>query len=854
MSDRDSKRTSSAPASVPSQSPLVRVGYVIDGKYELERRLGRGGMGSVWAGRHVELGHRVAIKLISPTCAASPSARQRFTQEAKAAARLTSRHVARVFDNGELEDGTPYIVMEYLEGVSLSRRLRERRLTVHEAVLVAWQVGHALREAHAAGIVHRDIKPENIFIARSVDEEGFVAKVLDFGVAKLMSGCGLPEGAASASGSVVGTPRYMSPEQARGLRDVDHRSDLYSLGAVVFAMLTGRHMIQGELLTELLSKIVSGPLPDLMEVEPTLPPDLGRWFAKACARQPDQRFQRIDDMTAQLLKAAGIRRSELGRNVFRPAGAAPGEPQSDDDAPTMLDGPGRPEQTGRITKISNADELASQTVAGSALSGTHPLRVARVPRWAWAAGAGAALFAVAVVLAVRFGNWKLVAAERAQPAASGAAPAQCEGTLAVRILTDLSGATKSVATPYFYGEYDYLRELRETGGLRGCSLDVQYADYNYDAAEATRIYRRWKADPRWENVTAIFGFGSGDTLKVGALAAADQRPIVSASYLGELASPLPQAGPVEVPELSAAFVETTFRASKQTPGHRFNFFAGTDYSTGARIAMFYVRSAGGKRVAFFHCTAPYCTGPLAAAKTYAQQKLGLAIGRDLVIELTDDQPAIDRKVQAYFDEEAAHRKQNPDYAPVDWIWMGNSTNTTAQLARALHRLRVERKLKVQLIVNNWGFDENLAAECGDACVDWVHGIMPFAAFGDRRAEAMDEVVRLHDKWRKSDADGVVPADYRNVRYVQGYVSALLWRLAVERVLEAGKPVDGMALRDAFESFEQVDTGGLTAPLTFHPEDHRPQSSESIYKISAEHTLVFEPPARQIYLERDWLGW
>src|ERR1700730_4185506 len=167
-------------------SDLGRVGLVVGGKFRLDALIGRGAMGSVWSATHVNLGHRLAIKLVARESVQSPEALRRFDAEAKAAARLQSRHVVQVFDNGTLDDGTPYIAMELLTGENLDERIRRGGpVPLQEAVGILAQTCRALARAHASGIVHRDIKPDNIFLARGLDEDGDVVKILDFGVAKI---------------------------------------------------------------------------------------------------------------------------------------------------------------------------------------------------------------------------------------------------------------------------------------------------------------------------------------------------------------------------------------------------------------------------------------------------------------------------------------------------------------------------------------------------------------------------------------------------------------------------------------------------------------------------------------------
>jgi serine/threonine protein kinase len=299
-------------------------GDVIAGKYRLEREIGRGAMGTVWAALHTTLGQRVAIKLISAEHAGSVDARHRFSLEAKAAARLRSRHVVQVYDDGETPDGTPYIVMEFLEGETLEERLaRQRDMGLPEAVRITSHVGRALARAHAQGIVHRDLKSGNIFIAKTDDDElGWVAKVLDFGVAKLTDS---QAPSTTKTGAIVGTPLFMSPEQIRGASQVDHRADLYSLGMVFYNMVTGSHAYDGPSYSDVLVSICTEPLPDLRLTAPWLPKGLGNWFDKACARERELRFQSADEMVDALQEAAGgVRPSALPEEVSGPSGTLMG--------------------------------------------------------------------------------------------------------------------------------------------------------------------------------------------------------------------------------------------------------------------------------------------------------------------------------------------------------------------------------------------------------------------------------------------------------------------------------------------------------------------------------------------------
>jgi serine/threonine-protein kinase len=410
---------------LPSSAlPGHRPGDVIAGRYRLEREIGRGSMGTVWSAMHATLGQRVAIKLISSEQAGSSDARQRFALEAKAAARLRSRHVVGVYDDGETPDGTPYIVMEYLEGETLEQRLeRQRDMSLGEAVRITTHVARALARAHAQGIIHRDLKSGNIFLAKTEDDEiGWVAKVLDFGVAKLADKHGP---STTKTGTIVGTPLFMSPEQIRGASHVDHRADLYSLGMVFYNMVTGSHAFDGPSYSDVLVSICTQTLPDIRVAAPWLPTAVRGWFDKACARDRELRFQSADEMAEALLEAAG----PAGRN------SQPIIPEEAARPSATLVGYASPESS---TTILHADSAPSKTVvmseplAGS--SGTLRSRVstggsetvrprsgaARGVLAIWAA-AGVALAVIAMLIATAIGR---LTTER--PSADAARAAQPE--------------------------------------------------------------------------------------------------------------------------------------------------------------------------------------------------------------------------------------------------------------------------------------------------------------------------------------------------------------------------------------------------------------------------------------------
>ncbi len=281
------------------QSSGLAPGDVIAGKFRLDRIIGRGGMGAVWAGRHLQLDMPVALKFIESEPGPDGTlddARVRFEREARAAGQIRSPHVVQILDHG-IDGDRPYIAMELLEGEDLGQRLRrERRLGLAAAGRIATQAAKALRRAHDAGIIHRDLKPGNVFLARFDDDE--VVKILDFGVAKMRRAGAIDEKLATQVGIVFGSPSYMSPEQARGVRSIDHRSDLWSLAVILFRAITGVKPFQGASIADLVVKLCVDPLPVASRVAPELPAAVDRFFERAFARDPDLRFASAPELAA----------------------------------------------------------------------------------------------------------------------------------------------------------------------------------------------------------------------------------------------------------------------------------------------------------------------------------------------------------------------------------------------------------------------------------------------------------------------------------------------------------------------------------------------------------------------------
>src|SRR6188768_1246925 len=300
---------------------------LIAGKYRLTRLLGRGGMGSVWEGIHITLGNRVACKFIEPEFVSSQDAVRRFENEARAAASLKSKHVVDVYDHGIMPDGRPYIVMEFLAGEPLDARLAKvGTLPLTQAASIIQQVSRALHRAHGAGIIHRDLKPENVFLVWDDEDHTDLAKVVDFGIAKFTDASSTGVSSATRTGSIMGTPYYMSPEQARGLKNVDARSDIWSLGVIAYELLTGVRPYDGEAVGDILVKICTqAPVPP-SQLNPNLPEAINPWMMRALAQDPAQRFQDVRELADTLVTLAGVAgRSTLGSAVTsdgRAAGAS----------------------------------------------------------------------------------------------------------------------------------------------------------------------------------------------------------------------------------------------------------------------------------------------------------------------------------------------------------------------------------------------------------------------------------------------------------------------------------------------------------------------------------------------------
>jgi serine/threonine protein kinase len=309
-----------------------RVGTVAAGKYRILRLIGGGGMGRVYEAENLAIGKRVALKFVTLVTGAAGGgtvARARFHREARAVAAVESAHIVQIFDTAETEGGDPFLVMELLQGEDLAARLGRGRLEVGEALDLTAQALRGLRRAHAAGIIHRDLKPENLFLVPG-DDDRVVVKLVDFGLSKHVGPPGPEEGSGpvslTADGALLGTPLYMSPEQLEGAPDVDHRADLWSMGAILYEMLAGAPAFAETSYARLVIRICQREPEPLSGRAPGVPPAVEQLLRRALARDRAARFPSADELLAAVLEVGAV------------AGARRPAPSIPDSAPAPADG------------------------------------------------------------------------------------------------------------------------------------------------------------------------------------------------------------------------------------------------------------------------------------------------------------------------------------------------------------------------------------------------------------------------------------------------------------------------------------------------------------------------------------
>lgn len=339
--------TMASDAAQPGSDVVPQAGTTIDDKYRIERVLGAGGMGVVALAHHIKLGQPVALKFLLPSASRQPQAVARFLREARAAAGIQSEHVARIMDVGALSSGAPYLVMEFLRGHDLAELLKTRkRLGMAQTVDYLLQASEALAEAHALGIVHRDLKPANLFLAMRADGSPLV-KVLDFGISKMTDTSGEnADPALTATATVLGSPQYMSPEQVRSTRDVDARTDVWAIGAILFECLTGQPPFQADSLGGLFAKILCDEPTPFQRLRPDVDPAFAAVIARCLEKSLERRFATMVDLALALapfaseMGAISVQRiSRVGRRGLMSKstiGAPPQPPSPVGDATTQV--------------------------------------------------------------------------------------------------------------------------------------------------------------------------------------------------------------------------------------------------------------------------------------------------------------------------------------------------------------------------------------------------------------------------------------------------------------------------------------------------------------------------------------
>jgi len=287
-------------------------GDVVDAKYRIERKLGQGGMGVVYAAEEIELARRVAIKVL--LASGNEEAIARFDREARAAAALASDHAVRIFGVGVLPAGRRYMVMEFLDGEDLGETLeRSGPLPVAEALRVVCDACDAVEEAHSRGIIHRDLKPANLFYARR-PSGNVTVKVLDFGISKALAET-RDAAALTSTSAVMGTPLYMSPEQLKETKSVDARTDIWALGATLYELVTGVPPFRGDSIPELHAAILVGELTPMAKLRPDVPPELDAVVARCLQKLPDDRFATARDLAGALRALPAAQNAHAPRPV-----------------------------------------------------------------------------------------------------------------------------------------------------------------------------------------------------------------------------------------------------------------------------------------------------------------------------------------------------------------------------------------------------------------------------------------------------------------------------------------------------------------------------------------------------------
>lgn len=374
---------------------MFEPGTIIEGKYKIVRPIGVGGMGEVYEGENVRINRRVAIKVLHSSAAQNKDAVARFEREAQAAGRIGSDHILEILDLGTLDGGEHFIVMEYLDGETLGARIeRCGRLAPVQALPLIRQALVGLKAAHGAGIIHRDLKPDNLFILREKAGTHDFVKIIDFGISKFHAIGG--DMSMTRTGAVMGTPYYMSPEQAKGSRDIDVRSDVYAMGVILYEALSGAKPFDAETFNELLFKIVLSTPPPLAEIVPNIDRAFETIVYKAMARDVAHRFQSADEMIQALdAWAQGGRPVTIPPEIGHGAAEAPIPPAP--QLPVVAPAGGHGATANAAVWSSSQDEVVLPKASKA------PLFVA------------AGLFAFVVLAGSAFGIYRFAFARHGQP-------------------------------------------------------------------------------------------------------------------------------------------------------------------------------------------------------------------------------------------------------------------------------------------------------------------------------------------------------------------------------------------------------------------------------------------------------
>jgi serine/threonine-protein kinase len=414
-------------------SAPVALGEILAQKYRVDRVLGEGGMGVVVEATHLQLDQRVAIKFMLPDGFSNPEALARFQREARAAVRLRSQHVARVLDTGTFENGAPYIVMEYLEGTDLSRELeKDGRMSPQAAAEYVVQASDAIAEAHSLGIVHRDLKPSNLFLTRHADGSPLV-KVLDFGISKATSLTDVRGGITNTS-AVMGSPLYMSPEQIKSTKDVDSRTDVWSLGVILYQFLNGSPPFHSDTMGGIMAAVLTEAPAPLASLHPELSPQLCALVERCLQKDRSMRCQSVAELAVGLASFCPSRVLPL---IDRIAGMVAG------DAPSAAP---------RVPWAAPSAQGPTATIARSDLQPPPVLRSSTLTADGWnatgrslpqPATGRAAIWSVAILLAVALGGAGAFVGLRGH----GRVPESTTASAPVVPLAPPPSASEGVATP-----------------------------------------------------------------------------------------------------------------------------------------------------------------------------------------------------------------------------------------------------------------------------------------------------------------------------------------------------------------------------------------------------------------------